>query len=198
MSLPLRHQVAAAQPESWPRLSQSSPPNAGQNSSPSDSSTSVLTLENAAEIRNRIMRTLFYFHANRSGIDVESLAHDIFVEAWEGSRLISTTFIKHRLINAIRHRTRHSQHLHLLADTLHPQFVEAPSDRFQRLIQLARLTHHELEVVFSTQLREYTILTTAENMNRPPEWVSDTLAVAFDKMRKAGRLLLAKEQEEEL
>lgn len=155
----------------------------------------IPTPTNSASLRSKIISCLRKLHASRS-LDLESLAHDIWLEAFTNSTPLTYTFIRHRYINrwtSERLRKRHEDSTSppppSTTTTALSITLSDASERLSHLMPLAKLSPQEERVLFLTFWWSKSQVEIALDLTYSPDKVSSLLSSALDKLRRAGRIL---------
>ncbi len=173
----------------------------------------VPTFQNAQNMRNKIIGLLVSFKAFRHPqIDIESLAHDIFLEAWdqeEGRRRpITAKFVQDRLHNALRNNALYRRRSEEATKVKERQWVEKPSDQvvydaqaaavysLGKIFLVAQLISNEVEVVFDTYFAQETQEQQAKKRRRSLHLTKKLHWSAMEKLKRAGRIVQSEQARE--
>lgn len=151
---------------------------------------------NAGELLTKVTRVLKKMNLPR-GLDSESLAQDIFIEAWLKSNPITNQLIRHRAISRIR-LLKH--HIEILEET-YPEESESLSlssinDELKSLLSQAHLTYNEIQIIFLRFWKDQTQDQIAATLAIPLSHVSAQLTDILARLRRIERITSAKESQE--
>lgn len=152
------------------------------------------TSENASELREKILSTLLSLRPLPS-LDLDSLAQDIFLEAWTRHLPVTTQFIRHRYFNRTRDSKLYRLHVERSAITPHLPLSsldyltsqQAERSTLETVISLASLSHEEFLLLYYIYFRSLRYEDAASQLRHTHSWVKETLVVVLEKLRRAGR-----------
>lgn len=154
----------------------------------------IPTHSNAEVLRGKILSILRSFRP-LSSLDLEGLAHDIFLEAFTESLPITVLYVRHRMINRVVSTKKHISLLERAAKE--PQITDEDKmnenrELLGKLFSLASPTTDEICVIVHLFHSGLTHLETAHLMRKSEHWVKSTIFAVLSRLRVAGRMIEAK------
>jgi predicted enzyme involved in methoxymalonyl-ACP biosynthesis len=135
-------------------------------------------------------------HARRS-LDLDSLAQDILIEAWQNGTPVTSQFIRHRFINLYHSGGSYSAALERSVTREAPEnrleASDETKDKLNRIILLASLSSIEMQIVIMI----FTMDMTHEEVQIKMFWSESrfrqVISSTMGKLKTAGRLIEAED-----
>ena len=140
--------------------------------------------KNVSELLSKIMRRLCKMNLPRR-LDVESLAHDIWIEGWTHHKPITNELIRHRAINSLRTLREEIEVFDTIAHIdLDDSIVRS---EFETLMNRVSLSIEQIKVIHFVYDKGLRVPDIASLLKISSKRVSDHLHSAIEKLQAASR-----------
>ena len=145
---------------------------------------------------NQIMSQVSRFFGRRSGVDVENLACDIWLESFEKHRDVTSLFIRSRCIDEIRRRVRKRAQALVNDPGSDSQRSEEAKRELLEILEGSSLSAQEVCLIFHRYYQGRTNEQIAELLNLSPPEVSKRFSELLSKLRRTSFLVFGERRSE--